>query len=163
MLQGVRSAVRTSWVSVTLAAALGVTMPLAATMAGTALAAPVPVPSVIVVPGGVHTDLVRRVTPLLTSTHGGRDRGTQPKPQPKPKPQPSPWASASILVHVPAGGMAAHRAPSAASPTVGTVVATSKYYGVPIVLRLDAINVAGTWGRVALPYVWPRRDGWIRL
>jgi lipoprotein-anchoring transpeptidase ErfK/SrfK len=59
--------------------------------------------------------------------------------------------------------LTAHRSPSSASATVGTVAATSKYYGVPIVIRLDAINAAGTWGRVELPYVWPRRDGWIRL
>ena len=54
MLQGVRSAVRTSWVSVTLAAALGVTMPLAATMAGTALASPMPAPSAVVEIGRAH-------------------------------------------------------------------------------------------------------------
>jgi lipoprotein-anchoring transpeptidase ErfK/SrfK len=59
--------------------------------------------------------------------------------------------------------MTAHRNPSSSSPTVGTVAATSKYYRVPIVIRLDAINDAGTWGRVELPYVWPRRDGWIPL
>ena len=33
----------------------------------------------------------------------------------------------------------------------------------PIVIRLDAVNAAGTWGQVELPYVWPRRDGWIPL
>jgi lipoprotein-anchoring transpeptidase ErfK/SrfK len=160
MLQGVRSAVRTSWVSVALAAALGVTMPLAATMAGTAIAAPVPVPSVIVVAGDVHADVVRpRTTTRARSEHADRRRNTQPATKEKP----SPWASASVLVHVPAGGIAAHREPSASSPSVGTVVGSSKYYGVPIVLRLDAINATGTWGRVELPYVWPRRDGWIRL
>jgi lipoprotein-anchoring transpeptidase ErfK/SrfK len=64
---------------------------------------------------------------------------------------------------VPAGGITAHRDASSSSPTVGTVVPASKYYGVPIVLKVDATNTAGTWGRVELPYVWPRRQGWIPL
>ena len=163
MLQGVRSAVRTSWVSVTLAAALGVTMPLAATMAGTALASPVPQASVTVaVTDGIGRGAIHDAAPptgtRVRAAHG--ERHTQ---APAASPKPSPWAHASLLVHVPAGGLTAHREPSASSPAVGTVAATSKYYGVPIVIRLDAINEAGTWGRVELPYVWPRRDGWIRL
>jgi L,D-transpeptidase-like protein len=164
MLQGVRSAARTSWVSVTLAAALGVTMPLAATMAGTALASPVPTPSVIVaIKDGTHPGAVHDAAPPRTTAHErGAHAGRRAKAATTP-PKPSPWTHASVLVHVPSGGIAAHRDPSSSSPTVGTVVATSKYYGVPIVLRVDAINAAGTWGRVELPYVWPRRDGWIRL
>ena len=162
MLQGVRSAVRTSWVSVTLAAAVGVTMPLAATMAGTALASPIPMPSVVVSgtngthPGAVHDAAPPRSTIEARAAHGDRHGPATP-------PKPSPWRSASLLVRVPAGGIAAHREPSPASATAGTVVAASKYYGVPIVLKVDAVNAAGTWGRVELPYVWPRRQGWIRL
>ena len=162
MLQGVRAAVRTSWVSVTLAAALGVTMPVAATMAGTAVAAPMPVPSVVAAggthPGAVHDALPPRRTGHPRGAHADR-RTTGPTAPPKP----SPWLRASVLVHVPAGGIAAHADASSSAPTVGTVVATSKYYGVPIVLKVDATNAAGTWGRVELPYVWPRRHGWIPL
>jgi lipoprotein-anchoring transpeptidase ErfK/SrfK len=164
MLQGVRSAVRTSWVSVTLAAALGVTMPVAATMAGTALASPMPVPSAVVVgafdthPGAEHDAAPPRRTGHPRGAHA--DRRTN---GPTAPPKPSPWVQASALVHVPPGGIAAHRDPSPSSPTVGTVVAASKYYGVPIVLKVDATNAAGTWGRVELPYVWPRRQGWIPL
>jgi lipoprotein-anchoring transpeptidase ErfK/SrfK len=68
-----------------------------------------------------------------------------------------------LLVRVPAGGIAAHRTPSRSSRTVGIVRSTSKYYGVPITIWVDATNAAGTWGKVQLPYVWPRTDGWIRL
>ncbi len=162
MLQGVRSAVRTSWASVTLAAVLGVTMPAAATMAGTALASPIATPSVAVPvethAGAVHGGAHPRIASSARGPHGEqRDRG------PATPPAPSPWQRASLLVHVPAGGIAAHRDPSSSSPTVGTVVAASKYYGVPIVLKVDALNAARTWGRVELPYVWPRRQGWIRL
>src|SRR5262245_30701356 len=161
MLQGVRSAVRTSWVSVTLAAALGVTMPVAATMAGTALASPVPVPSVVAAvsgetfPGAVHGARLPHITTRVRGAHGERRTNGRAA-----RPTPSPWQHASVLVHVPSGGIAAHRDPASSSPTVGTVVAASKYYGVPIVLKVDAINAAGTWGRVELPYVWPRRQGW---
>jgi len=164
MLKGVRSAVRTSWVSVTLAAALGVTMPLAATMAGTALASPVRMPSVVVSgrdgthPGAVHDAAPPRPTAHVRGAHGDPRANT-----PAASPKPSPWERASLLVHVATGGIVAHRDPSASSATVGTVVAASKYYGVPIVLKVDAVNAAGTWGRVELPYVWPRRQGWIRL
>ena len=164
MLQGVRSAVRTSWASVTLAAALGVTMPVAATMAGTALASPVPVPSVVVAAAARtdakanHAPAPSKIVTRVRGAHGERHPNAPTTP-----PKPSPWASASVLVHIPSGGLVARRDPSSSSPAVGTVVAASKYYGVPIVLRLDALNAAGTWGRVELPYVWPRRDGWIRL
>ena len=44
---------------------------------------------------------------------------------------------------------------------VGTVVGASKYYRVPLVLWV--MDVDHGWGRVELPYVWPRTDGWIRL
>jgi hypothetical protein len=164
MLRPVRSTMRTSWVSVTLAAALGVTMPVVATMAGTALASPIRTPAVAVAaagytyPGAVHDAAPPRSATHALGMHGdGREAG------PAEPPKPSPWLRASLLVHVPLGGIAAHRDPSSSSPTVGTVVAASKYYGVPIVLKVDVVNAAGTWGRVELPYVWPRRQGWIRL
>jgi hypothetical protein len=164
MLQGVRSAVRTSWASVTLAAVLGVTMPVAASMAGTALAAPIPMPSVIAsVAGETHPGAVHDAAPSRVTTHRRGGHGDRRTAAPATPPKPSPWEHASLLVHVPAGGIAAHRDPSSSSPTVGAVVAASKYYGVPIVLKVDTVNAAGTWGRVELPYVWPRRQGWIRL
>ena len=164
MLQGVRSAVRTSWVSVTLAAALGVTMPLAATMAGTALASPVPVPSVVVAASAhAHADANRAVRSPTVVTRVRGAHGERHAKAPTRPAKASPWTRASVLVHIPSGGLVARRDPSSSSPVVGTVAAASKYYGVPIVLRIDAMNAADTWGRVELPYVWPRRDGWIRL
>ena len=57
----------------------------------------------------------------------------------------------------------ARRNPWSSASTVGRVASVSKYYGVPIVLWVDEINAKGTWGRVELPYVWPRVDGWIPL
>jgi lipoprotein-anchoring transpeptidase ErfK/SrfK len=68
-----------------------------------------------------------------------------------------------LLVRVPAGGIVAHRTPSRSSRTVGIVRATSKYYGVPITIWVQATNATGMWGKVELPYMWPRTDGWIQL
>jgi lipoprotein-anchoring transpeptidase ErfK/SrfK len=68
-----------------------------------------------------------------------------------------------LLVGVPDGGIVAHRSPSRTSRSVGTVAATSKYYGFPIRIWVEATNPKGTWGRVQLPYAWPRTDGWIAL
>jgi lipoprotein-anchoring transpeptidase ErfK/SrfK len=59
--------------------------------------------------------------------------------------------------------LAAHARPSAGSPVVGTVVVASKYYRVGIVAWVEQVAKGGRWGRVELPYSWPRRDGWIRL
>jgi lipoprotein-anchoring transpeptidase ErfK/SrfK len=41
------------------------------------------------------------------------------------------------------------------------VSSVSKYYRVPLVLWVASIEHG--WGRVELPYVWPRRTGWVRL
>jgi L,D-transpeptidase-like protein len=68
-----------------------------------------------------------------------------------------------LLVRVPPGGIVAHRAPSRTSRAVGVVQASSKYYGFPITIWIEATNTAGTWGKVQLPYSWPRTKGWIRL
>ena len=154
MVQRARRAIRTSWVSVTLAGVLGVTMPMAASMAGTALASPIA--------GTTASGLsVRVLHPIQIGVPT-----EAPAPAPKKDPRPpghTAWDRATLLVHVPAGGIAARRNPWSGAPTIGTVAATSKYYRVPIVLRVETTNTKGTWGRVELPYVWPRVDGWIPL
>jgi hypothetical protein len=53
--------------------------------------------------------------------------------------------------------------PRAGSAQVGVVPGGSKYYGFPIVAWVEERSPDGRWGRVELPYVWPRREGWIRL
>ncbi|MGZ4149977.1 MAG: L,D-transpeptidase [Actinomycetota bacterium] len=88
--------------------------------------------------------------PAIASTTTAPDRASS---------RPSPY----LGVHVPAGGIVAHRNPWASSPTIGTVASASKYYGVPLVAWVERTNRNGTWGLVTLPYVWPQRDGWIRL
>lgn len=82
-------------------------------------------------------------------------------PASAPAPRHTGWDRATVLVHVPSRGLAAHARPSRRSSVIGTVSAVSKYYRVPIVLWVASTKHG--WGRVELPYVWPRRTGWIRL
>jgi hypothetical protein len=60
-------------------------------------------------------------------------------------------------------GLAARAFPNADARVLGEVAAASKYYGVPLVLWVETTTADGRWGRVELPYVFPRRDAWIRL
>jgi lipoprotein-anchoring transpeptidase ErfK/SrfK len=71
-------------------------------------------------------------------------------------------SSPSLLVRVPSA-MAVHRRPEAGSPTIGTLPSSSKYYHVGLTVWVERVSPGGEWGRVEIPYVWPRRDGWIRL
>jgi hypothetical protein len=67
-----------------------------------------------------------------------------------------------LLVHV-SRPLAAFAHPSRRARVVGRVVTSSKYYGVPLVVWIERLSKDRRWGRVELPYIWPRRDGWIRL
>ena len=67
-----------------------------------------------------------------------------------------------MLVHV-SRTLPAFARPRADAAQVGVVPAGSKYYGIPIVAWVEIVSADGRWGRVELPYTWPRRDGWIRL
>ena len=168
MLQGVRSALRTSWLTVSLAAALSVSLPTAASMAGVAAAAPTSGSVVVVAaarthPGAQHT----AVRTEVLAAEGARPADHRPSAdagrRDRPRSVDTRWSGPSTLVHVPAGGIIARRNPWTSAPAVGAVASASKYYRVPIVLWVEATNAKGTWGRVELPYVWPRIDGWIRL
>jgi lipoprotein-anchoring transpeptidase ErfK/SrfK len=68
----------------------------------------------------------------------------------------------NVLVRVPRT-LPAFARPRAAAVQVGAVPAGSKYYGIPIVAWVEDVSADGRWGLVELPYVWPRREGWIRL
>jgi hypothetical protein len=67
-----------------------------------------------------------------------------------------------LLVHV-SRPLDARARPERDARVVGTVVAGSKYYHVPLVAWVEKVARHGRWGRVELPYVWPRREGWIWL
>ena len=158
MVRGVRSAVRTSWRTLTLAAALGIALPMAASAAGAAAAGPIPLPSVVAAAAATRPGAARsspRTAVLAAEGHHRRHQTTTPVH--------AGWDLASLLVDVPSRGITAHRSPWSTSPSAGTVAARSKYYRVPLVIWVEETNANGTWGRVELPYVWPRVDGWIPL
>jgi lipoprotein-anchoring transpeptidase ErfK/SrfK len=46
---------------------------------------------------------------------------------------------------------------------VGVVPDGSKYYGAPTVAWVERVSRDGRWGRVQIPYVSPRRSGWIPI
>jgi len=53
--------------------------------------------------------------------------------------------------------------PDADARAIGTMPSSSKYYHVPIVAWVEEVSANGRWGRVEIPYAWPRRDGWILI
>jgi L,D-transpeptidase catalytic domain len=67
-----------------------------------------------------------------------------------------------LLVQAEAG-LVARKNPWAGAPSIGTVASVSKYYHQPLVLWVEEVSNNGEWGLVELPYVWPRREGWVRL
>ncbi len=67
-----------------------------------------------------------------------------------------------LLVHVPRD-IVARANPRAGARRIGIVPDGSKYYGVPTTAWVMEVSEDGRWGRVEVPYAWPRRDGWIRL
>lgn len=67
-----------------------------------------------------------------------------------------------LLVSVPSA-MAVHAGPSAASPVIGQLPDSSKYYHVSLTAWVEKTARYVGWGQVEIPYVWPRRDGWIPL
>jgi lipoprotein-anchoring transpeptidase ErfK/SrfK len=148
-----------SWVATAFAALLGLAAPAAAHLAESrgpaAASAPVHVawggPALSV--GRLHDQPYPPYSPPHSDAEHGR-AGHGPHGIP---------IGPQLLVRVPAGGIVAHRAPSRSSRSVGSVQATSKYYGFPITIWVEATNAAATWGRVQLPYAWPRTDGWIPL
>ena len=88
---------------------------------------------------------------------------SEPVAEPPREDRSSPRPRRSVLVRVPDGGLEARRRPSADAPVVGRVADRSRFYGVPITAWVEEISRDGAWGRIELPYVWPRRNGWVRL
>jgi lipoprotein-anchoring transpeptidase ErfK/SrfK len=77
---------------------------------------------------------------------------THQKERPKP----------TLLVHV-RTGMAVRARPDADATAIGVMPSSSKYYRVPLVAWIQEVSDNGRWGRVEIPYSWPRRPGWILL
>jgi lipoprotein-anchoring transpeptidase ErfK/SrfK len=144
---------RASWIATTVAALLAMGTPVVATVAGgdagvssarsDARAARHPFAD-----RGPRSaiDVVREteVAPLGRGTGTRRARGE------------------TLLVRVP-HSMSVRARPDADAAVIGTLPSGSKYYGVPMTAALEATSDDERWGLVEIPYVWPRRDGWISL
>src|SRR5512141_2383336 len=118
MVRGMRSAVRASWLTLLLAAALAFTLPSAASMAGAAAAAPSPGAhrvwaAAATRPGAVHTAAPARPA----QRHVARS-ARRPDAPAQARPQHTAWDLASVLVHVPAAGLTAHAEASSGSRVV---------------------------------------------
>jgi L,D-transpeptidase catalytic domain len=92
---------------------------------------------------------LRAPAPRARPTKTGHHRAhTAPEPQ--------------LIVRIP-HAMTARARPSAGARAVGTLVSSSKYYHVALTAWVEETAKHGRWGRVALPYTWPHRHGWIPL
>jgi lipoprotein-anchoring transpeptidase ErfK/SrfK len=150
-----RGRYRHSRLATILTVALGLLTPMAANMAGARA-------------GTVAVTVPSEVTSVVTIV-SEPPRGFHP-PASGVRPDPSKVAAlaarkarwTNVLVHVPRT-LPAFAWPRSSAAQVGVVPAGSKYYGFPIVAWVEAVSPDGRWGRVELPYTWPRAEGWIRL
>jgi len=139
---------------------------LAALLAGVlAFAA---VAGVVSLPGHTRTG-VAHAAPLgaAVTVRPFNHRGSQAQPKRSAKPaEQKDHADAApashVLVAVPRD-LTARARPEAGAAVVGVVPSGSKYYDVPTTAWVEEVSDNGRWGRVELPYVWPRREGWILL
>ncbi|MGH2539721.1 MAG: L,D-transpeptidase [Actinomycetota bacterium] len=77
------------------------------------------------------------------------------------RPEPA-QPSSQVLVRVPRD-LALRAKPHVGARVVGTMPSGSKYYDVPVTAWVEKLSSDGRWGRVEIPYVWPRRHGWLAL
>lgn len=77
------------------------------------------------------------------------------------RPEPA-RTSSHVLVRVPRD-LALRAEPRADARVVGTMPSGSKYYDVPVTAWVEKLSPDGRWGRVEIPYAWPRRHGWLGL
>ena len=145
---------RVSRLTAVLAMAVGLLTPMAANMAGAAAGTPAVVPQLapvrLLVPRSVHPPTADRDgQPVGVAREAARRAARIAR-----------WTN--LLVPVP-GTLPAYARPSADSRRVGVVPAGSKYYGIATVAWVEERSADGRWGRVELPYRWPRVEGWIRI
>jgi L,D-transpeptidase catalytic domain len=92
---------------------------------------------------------------------GVAERVGEPRAQAPTAPRPA-EPERHVLVRVPRD-LAVRAKPSHDASVVGTMPSGSKYYDVPVTAWVEDVTRDGRWGRVEIPYVWPRRHGWIAL
>ena len=143
-----------SKLALALTIALGLLTPMAANMVGAQAGAPEE--------SADRPVVVRTVTTVAPRGFFLPASGDRPNPTniPRTRPRVARWTNVLVKMR---GTLPAFARPRATAPQVGVVPAGSKYYGIPIVAWVEEVSANGRWGRVELPYTWPRREGWIRL
>lgn len=123
---------------------------------------------VVSLPGHARTG-VAHAAPLgdAVAVRPFTDRG--PRVHPQGSTQPSAGTHrrdaavpAHLLVAIP-HDLTARARPEAGAAKIGVIPSSSKYYRVPTTAWVERVSDNGRWGRVEIPYRWPRRDGWIFL
>jgi hypothetical protein len=142
--------------AIVLTVALGLLTPMAANMVGAQAGAP---SARRVASGGAPLLIVADARPRGFAVPAS---GVRPNPARIARAAARVARWTNVLVHVPRT-LPAFGRPNAGAAQVGVVPAGSKYYGIPIVAWVEEVSADGRWGRVELPYTWPRREGWIRL
>ncbi len=151
------NALRASWVATVVATVLALASPVATSLAGVAGAGPT-------APTGAATNASEPVADAADRAAGGSDvddRGAVPTTDAPAAPRPD-EPTGSLLVRVPRD-LAVRANPSPKAAVVGTMPSGSKYYDVPLTAWVEEVSPDGRWGRVEIPYLWPRRHGWIAL
>jgi lipoprotein-anchoring transpeptidase ErfK/SrfK len=133
---------RASWITTILATVIAVATPLVGGV-GDVRAGATSIRSI----DHVRAEAERTATPLA------RQR-TQPR---RERP-----ATTHLLVRIPRS-MDVRARPDSDAAVIGTMPSGSKYYGVAITAWVEDTANHGRWGRVEIPYVSPRREGWIPL
>ena len=150
-----------AWVATAFAVALAIASPIASGLTGTAGAEQVD-RSVGAVemkddPGAFgDADTVS-----VTGGTEGADPSRSPRGAVPDAPRPA-EPTKHVLVRVPRD-LAVRAHPDTRARVVGTMPSGSKYYDVAITAWVEDVSPDGRWGRVEIPYVWPRREGWIAL
>ena len=143
---------RVSWLATALAGALVIGSPLVSGAADDET------------PGRTPAAVVRTdpsVDPSFLSAISTATSGDDADVHAPSRPEPA-RPSSHLLVRVPRD-LALRAEPRSGAQVVGTVPSGSKYYDVPLTAWVEKLSSNGRWGRVEIPYVWPRRHGWLAL
>jgi lipoprotein-anchoring transpeptidase ErfK/SrfK len=150
-------ALRASWIATLLAAALAIASPVATGLTGIAGAGPVsPTPRPV-----LAADATDAFGDGLSTEPSANDSAQAPDVEIPSAPRPADPAG-DLVVRIPRD-LAVRAEPKATAKVVGTMPDGSKYYDVSIAAWVEQVSPDGRWGRVEIPYVWPRRHGWIAL
>jgi lipoprotein-anchoring transpeptidase ErfK/SrfK len=148
-----RHAPRRSKLTVVLAIALGLLTPMAANMVGAQAGANA-------APSG--TSVVAVVASAPPRGFALPATGVRPDPREITRAAARVARWTNVLVEVPRA-LPAFAWPRPGAAQVGVVPSGSNFFGIRIVAWVEEVSSDGRWGRVELPYTWPRREGWIRL